>query len=361
MTKKHLPLDELSGAIGRILGLLLTEEKVDQAVQSLSLAIKESVPGTLGAGVSILDSQARRTSTGFTDNIVEQADFLQYDLGQGPCLTAWASEESVLIEDLGTDTRWPEWRTAVSSLPIRSVVSAPLIANGRSIGAIKIYAPEPAVFDAGTVTLMELFASPAATLLSHIQSTETPQRISEGLQARPAQSRSGQPGLRDIDGTPQDHSRTGTAATDRERPRPKQNPAGSQRRACSRDSGRPQLRPPDMGFERKEPEQRRRLLEALSAARISTGTLWLQYFSIGGSVGEYEVEAYLQGMLSVPELERDLLAMAANELLNNQPGPHAPYADELPNSDSNGSEPGSDPAPGTGSGMDAPGDEADPH
>jgi hypothetical protein len=38
------------------------------------------------------------------------------------------------------------------------------------------------------------------------------------------------------------------------------------------------------------------------------------------------VEAYLQGMLSVPEMERDLLAMAANELLNNQPGTHAPYA-----------------------------------
>jgi hypothetical protein len=116
-----------------------------------------------------------------------------------------------------------------------------------------------------------------------------------------------------------------------------------------------------MGFERKEPEQRRRLLEALSAARISTGTLWLQYFSIGGSVGEYEVEAYLQGMLSVPELERDLLAMAANELLNNQAGPHAPYADELPNSDSNGSDPGPGPGSGTGSGMDTPGDEADPH
>lgn len=49
MTKKHLPLDELSGAIGRILGLLLTEEKVDQAVQSLSQAIKESVPGSIGA------------------------------------------------------------------------------------------------------------------------------------------------------------------------------------------------------------------------------------------------------------------------------------------------------------------------
>jgi len=182
MTKKQLPLDELSGAIGRILGLLLTEEKVDHAVQNLSQAIKESVPGTIGAGVSILDSQARRTSTGFTDSIVEQADHLQYELGQGPCLTAWASEESVIISDVRTDPRWPEWSAAVSTLPIRSVVSAPLMANGHSIGAIKIYASEPSVFDAAAVSLMDLYASPAATLLAHIQSTETPKRISEGLQ-----------------------------------------------------------------------------------------------------------------------------------------------------------------------------------
>jgi len=183
MTEKQLPLDELSGAIGRILGLLLTEEKVDQAVQNLSQAIKESVPGTLGAGVSILDSQARPTSTGFTDSIVEQADHLQYQLSQGPCLTTWASEETVLIDDVRTDNRWPDWSAAVSEMPIRSVVSAPLMANGRSIGAIKVYSPEPSVFEAATASLLELFASPAATLLSHIQSAETPKRISEGLQS----------------------------------------------------------------------------------------------------------------------------------------------------------------------------------
>lgn len=84
-----------------------------------------------------------------------------------------------------------------------------------------------------------------------------------------------------------------------------------------------------MDFDGKEPEQRRRLVAALTAARTSTSTLWLHYFSIGGSVGEYEVEAYLQGMLSIPELERDLLAMAANELSDSRAGPLAPYADEL--------------------------------
>lgn len=47
---KKLPLDELSGAIGRIRRLLLTEEKVSTAVELLAKAIKDSVPGTIGAG-----------------------------------------------------------------------------------------------------------------------------------------------------------------------------------------------------------------------------------------------------------------------------------------------------------------------
>lgn len=88
-----------------------------------------------------------------------------------------------------------------------------------------------------------------------------------------------------------------------------------------------------MGFDINEPEQRRKLRTAIEVAGINIGNLWLYYFSIGGTVGEYEVEAYLQGMISIPELERDLLAMAANDLMNNRGGPHAPYSDELRKND----------------------------
>ena len=85
-----------------------------------------------------------------------------------------------------------------------------------------------------------------------------------------------------------------------------------------------------MGFESYEPEQRQGLSEVLARADITTGELWLRYFSIGGSAGEYEVDAYLQGGLSLPRLERDLLAMAANELCDDKSQAHAPYSDELP-------------------------------
>lgn len=84
-----------------------------------------------------------------------------------------------------------------------------------------------------------------------------------------------------------------------------------------------------MGFDPNEPEQRQRLRAALKAADLKPGELWLNYFSIGGGVGEYEVEAYLQGLLSLPPLQRDLLAMAANELIEAVPRLHAPYSDDL--------------------------------
>ncbi|HEY8700590.1 MAG TPA: GAF and ANTAR domain-containing protein [Arthrobacter sp.] len=181
--EQNFPLDELSTVMGRINGLLLTEDKVDRAVQLLARAIKDSVPGTIGAGVSLLDSRGRRTSAGFTDPVVERADALQYELGQGPCVTAWAAEETLIVEDVQTDRRWPDWTAAVSALPIRSVVSTPLIAEKECIGALKVYAALPSAYEPGAGRLLELFAAPAATLLSHIQTSEAPHRISESLQA----------------------------------------------------------------------------------------------------------------------------------------------------------------------------------
>lgn len=84
-----------------------------------------------------------------------------------------------------------------------------------------------------------------------------------------------------------------------------------------------------MGFDPNEPEQRRRLRAAIRAADITVSELWLKYFSMAGDAGEYEVEAYLQGLLSLPPVQRDLLALSANELIDELPRPRAPYSDDF--------------------------------
>ena len=178
-----LPVNELSTVFARIKGMLLTEETVNQAVDLLAEAAMEAIPGAIGAGVSLIDNQGRRTSTGSTDKLVLAADGLQYELGEGPCLTAWASTKVVRSNDLSSETRWPRWSSSAAQLGIRSVVSAPLVFKADSIGAIKVYSLEAEAFDGQSEHLLALVAGPAATLLANVQGNEVPHRISSELKA----------------------------------------------------------------------------------------------------------------------------------------------------------------------------------
>lgn len=178
----QLPLDELSQVMGRIRGLLLTEEKVGEGISLLARAIASAIPGSIGAGVSLLDHEGQRTSYGSTDVVVANVDSLQYAINQGPCLSAWATGKTIRSGDLTVDDRWPELAGRISGLQVRAVVSTPLIAGGHSWGALKVYADQPSAFGADAEHLLELFAGAAAILLDHIQSEETPHQISAVLQ-----------------------------------------------------------------------------------------------------------------------------------------------------------------------------------
>jgi hypothetical protein len=79
--------------------------------------------------------------------------------------------------------------------------------------------------------------------------------------------------------------------------------------------------------EHGEEEQRKRFAAAVRYSGLDLDAIWLRYFSIGGAAGEYEVDAYLNALLSLPTLQRDLLAHAVNELIDELPTPpRAPYS-----------------------------------
>lgn len=76
-------------------------------------------------------------------------------------------------------------------------------------------------------------------------------------------------------------------------------------------------------------EQAGRLKAILDTAGIDRQQFWLRYFSIGGGVSPFEVDAYLHHSLLLPRLQRDLLAQAANELLAEVRPPRAPFASDV--------------------------------
>lgn len=181
-------LNELAVIFGRVRGHLLTEETVQHAVDLLAEAARDLIPGATGAGISLI-RHGQRTSAGATDGMVRQADTLQYELAEGPCLTAWSTRLPVRADDTtAAEQRWPHWAAAASAMSIRSCQSVPLAQGRVTLGAMKVYSTEPSAFDESTEQALLRFAVPAAALLSHVQTIETPQQIrselTEALQTR---------------------------------------------------------------------------------------------------------------------------------------------------------------------------------
>jgi GAF domain-containing protein len=176
-----IPLaDELAGVFARMSGLLLSEDTVATSLDLLGALAHETVAGSCGAGVSLIED-GRRTSAGSTDERVREADGLQYELDEGPCLTATATRELVTIEDLESERRWPRWTTAVRPLGLRAAMSTPLVAGNDTLGAIKVYADHPRAFDDRSTQLLVLFSAQASLLVANVQTAERARHMSEGM------------------------------------------------------------------------------------------------------------------------------------------------------------------------------------
>jgi hypothetical protein len=76
----------------------------------------------------------------------------------------------------------------------------------------------------------------------------------------------------------------------------------------------------------QQDQQRRALSLAFGRADLTLEQLWTRYFALGGTAGLVEVEAYLHGLMPLPAVQRDMLAHAINERLDELTWPHrVPY------------------------------------
>ena len=175
--------DDLTTVFARIQGMLLSVQDASAAVEQLAEVALGFVHSAVGAGASLMDEAGHRTSTATTDRIAAAADALQYELGEGPCVSAWAATAVQRVDDTGTESRWAQWCAAAAGLGIRSALSAPMVFRGKAIGALKVYSTSIDRFTAEDEQRLVLLAGAAATLLGIAQDPEAPRRLSAGLQA----------------------------------------------------------------------------------------------------------------------------------------------------------------------------------
>jgi GAF domain-containing protein len=165
--------DKFAQELAQMALALHEQPDVEQTAERF-LDYVQSTIGTQHASVVLVHRGGRLESAASTDALVEEADRLQVETGEGPSYAAIHDEESVVCcADAATDTRWLAWSAEVASVGLRSVLSVRLRTPTTTIGALNLYDKAEQRFTAADQAIAQVFADHAAVAVANARSEST--------------------------------------------------------------------------------------------------------------------------------------------------------------------------------------------
>jgi GAF domain-containing protein len=144
---------------------LLGSHSIEQFLHELTMLAARLVTDGLCCGMT-LRSAGGPVTAACSDPLASQVDEVQYQLDDGPCLHAMRHGHLVRIEDTAEAAQWREFGEQAAAQGIRSCLALPLIADGKPVGALNLYACAAAAFGPEETRRAENFAENAAGALA---------------------------------------------------------------------------------------------------------------------------------------------------------------------------------------------------
>jgi len=123
------------------------------------------------AGVNLLD-HGRFVPQAVAGQPPLTLDALQQRTGTGPCIDSSRDQQTLRIDDVATDERWPAYAALAVSLGVASMLCVPLWVDEQRMGSVSLYGSEPHGFAGHHEQLANLFATHAALALADARRTE---------------------------------------------------------------------------------------------------------------------------------------------------------------------------------------------
>jgi GAF domain-containing protein len=127
------------------------------------------VPGVDEGSVSVVIGRRNIGSHAPTGDLPAQVDALQEETQQGPCLDSAYEQLTVRVDDMSSETRWPEFARRASEARAASMLSLQLYVEGDNLGALNLYSRRPNAFDDESEQVGLLFASHAAVAFAGVR------------------------------------------------------------------------------------------------------------------------------------------------------------------------------------------------
>jgi len=158
---------------------------IDGALRVVVALAQATIERAGGTSVS-LRRHGRLTTVAATDETVATMDEDQYTTGEGPCVAASAEGCRFEIDAVADETRWPAFAPRARALGIHAILSTPLFAQDRPIGALNIYSRTVGAFSPQDVKSASMLAAESSTVLADAgaEEKELTVRLEDALRTR---------------------------------------------------------------------------------------------------------------------------------------------------------------------------------
>ena len=182
-------MDARSQALQALSQFLVSECSIQETLDQVAAISTAALPAAAFAGIAMLNESGKPATTVFTDTDAPEVDEAQYRSGRGPCLDAWRTSEVVTISDMDSgETTYPEFAEVCRRHGVQSVLSLPLVAGQRGIGAFNLYARTAHAFGDDDVALGTDLATAASVVLANASSYwaayDRSEQLSEAMRSR---------------------------------------------------------------------------------------------------------------------------------------------------------------------------------
>jgi diguanylate cyclase (GGDEF)-like protein len=137
-----------------------------------------------GAGVLLLDEEARLHFASATDDRILVIERLQLELGEGPCILSFESGDAIMSPDLSEETRFARFAERAVEEGLGAVHSFPLRLDGRRLGALDLYSRAPQELTAEEVVSGQILADVATAYIFNAQARAEATESAEALRHR---------------------------------------------------------------------------------------------------------------------------------------------------------------------------------
>ncbi|MEO8888144.1 MAG: GAF and ANTAR domain-containing protein [Jatrophihabitantaceae bacterium] len=179
--------DGFMGDIEKLASLVAQREPPQATLGRIVEFSTSAIEGSSRLALSVI-ANGRPVAVAASDETVHTAETLQYELGEGPALTAIAARATAVSRSLGGDATWPRFGSTVARRGLHSVLAVPMLLPDAVVGAICVYVTHKDAFDAEAIDRAQRYAIPATAVVHNMhllhQSRIQIERLSQALTSR---------------------------------------------------------------------------------------------------------------------------------------------------------------------------------